>query len=385
MLFLISILPGFLHLTVKGPNSPSFGLSDNLHSRVTPDLRISVPSNVTSVKGDQRVQIYPFTQYGPNNQLLGTIQALSLCAVLSIGCLEPNFVPHFTDAAHDKSVPFSKLFETGYTPFIPRSDEVIQLDYIITTNIRSAPCWPRKRYWDNHGIKHFNYGEHPGRVIMLNRTKRSRLQMEHLVLETLQSISGTGREQNITIGYVYCDVFGRPEPDSPLLKPSFKSFSQLVVPSVHYQRLADAAMESLGLSSRTYAAIHLRLKDKCFESFANCCCGGHKGSGQQLDAVELQKAVELLRSNMGLDSIFIASQPIFQNMTQHWTWFEKLGVKTWFADATLGSFEESIVQQLICSRAHVFVGSIDSTWSDTVRNWGSHDLISSSFSSLLKV
>jgi len=61
-------------------------------------------------KPDVGVRLYPFTQYGPNNQFIGVLQALSLCIEFDILCLEPLFSPHHTER---NSTPIE--FEQIYT------------------------------------------------------------------------------------------------------------------------------------------------------------------------------------------------------------------------------------------------------------------------------
>jgi len=73
----------------------------------------------------------------------------------------------------------------------------------------------------------------------------------------------------------------------------------------------------------------------------------------------------------GKKRTFISGNPTLAAFVSEWTWARKLGVSFWFANTShlLKDYEESVVHQLICSKAHTFYKTVDSTWSDVVQMW----------------
>ncbi len=320
------------------------------------------------------VRLYPFTQFGPNNQVFGFLQALTLCRELGIQCVEPFFSPHHTERS-GAPVEFSQVYDLPADLKISRRDNVsVKLDLIITFYKHGALCWPKERYWENHRVLNFSSPENlAGVVHILNMTGHNREHMELMVLQKLSDIisNSTREDKNLTVGLIYCDTLTRPIPATRQLAKSFEHVSSQLMPARKYTDLAFQVMTELSLQTREYIALHLRLKDNCNASFEECCCESHVGSRKQITPEFLKTYILRAKRVTGKNRTFISGSPVLATFTENWDWTDEFGVVMWFAQPSdmLQDYEESIIHQLICSKAHTFYKSVESTWSEVVQLW----------------
>lgn len=325
-------------------------------------------------KADVGVRIYPFTQWGPNNQFFGVLQALSLCTELDILCYEPLFSPHHTER-NSTPIEFGQIYTLrGDAVFLRRGKDSLKLDGILTISKRGILCWPKQVYWKNHRILNFSKpASFVGAVHAINTTNRDRKDVEQLFIQKMQDIihNATRDKKSVTVAYVYCDAMERPTPAHVDLAESFARVSQSLSPASKYTHLASQIMIELGLQTNEYSAIHLRLKDKCTGTFEECCCQSHAGTRKTFTEKLLEKYILQVQNVTGKNRTFISGSPALATFVSEWTWLPKLGVSIWFAKPShvLEDYEESVVHQLICSKAHTFYKTVDSTWSDVVQLW----------------
>lgn len=317
----------------------------------------------------QRLNVYPVTQFGPNNQLLGFLQSMSLCSVLKVTCLEPALFPHFTSqrAMGASLIRFSDMYNTSELSYLEsRPAEKLHLDAIITFKKQGHVCWPSERYLYGHGFSKTSPDHVRGQLIILNFHTREKAERETYAL--LQELIAQRNVNNV--GLIYCDVFERPLPHNAKLRQAFRQLSYSLQPTDRYIDLANRALTTIGFDDMDYAAIHLRLRDGCETNFETCCCQTHKGSDVKISHDDLMVLIYNLSQVSGSSKVFVAAPPIFQNLTIGWQW-GSLNVKTWYAPTPLlNEMEESLIHQIICAKSTLFVATVpQSTWSMTVALW----------------
>ena len=319
------------------------------------------------------IRIYPFTQFGPNNQILGTLQALSLCHVLNVECIEPQLSAHSTHTS-GAARSLSSLYNISALPFIQLGLGERHLNFILAFIRNDKPCWPGRYYWKNHGLNYTIHTEFQNKILL--PWDRRRQSVEGDTLDALKKLQRRALASKHTwnVAYVYCDAMVRPFPATESLKLPFQTFSKVLVPTRKYQAIAESILADFGLLGERYAAIHIRLRDHCDTSFDSCCCYT-TGKYMNITSEQLQGFIYELRSDRDIRGVFIAGPPVLRKFVEDWTWTTELGVHTWFADnKSLDSAEESIVHQLLCAKAFQFYTSVHgSTWSNTVEYWMKED------------
>ena len=334
-------------------------------------LQDASPSLLITVEGG--IRIYPFTQFGPNNQILGTLQALSLCKALNVDCIEPQLSPH-TSHASGTARSLSSLYDTSALHLIHLTKRERDPHYILTFLRNGKPCWPGRSYWMNHGLNYSEFADFQNTILLQWNMKRQTV--EHETLEALRALQkrAVTQKQTWNVAYVYCDAMVRPIPATPVLKDAFQLFSKALIPAHKYHRVAEEILGGFSLLGKRYAALHIRLKDHCDISFDSCCCYT-TGMYRNVTSAKLKAFISELRLDKEIHGVFIAGPPVLKKFIQEWSWAKDLGVHTWFAHNTsLDSAEESIVHQLLCAKAYKFYASVlGSTWSNTVEYWMKND------------
>jgi len=244
-------------------------------------------------------------------------------------------------------------------------------DYIIYfLKHQRRTCIPTLDYWQLHRIQQ----SEQTRIVTINSTRET---AETKVISTLSGIIEKARKQkrrfpakeDLIVALVYCDAFPT-EMSLPLMHENFRRIRSSLQPVRELENIALEAMTKTGLPlNGDYIAVHLRLLDHCKSSLSECCCTT-SGSSTKLDEGILDKLLASVTRNYGQKKIFIAAPPSFKDMVVKWNFTEKETLVTWYSDESPGSLSESMVQQIICKKASLFLYSVaQSTWSQSVVAW----------------
>jgi len=312
------------------------------------------------------VHVFPFTQYGPNVQLLGFVQTLTICSVLGFICVEPGFSSLFLQRTYTASDIWS--LSNVSVPFKPRNvttAETLDLDYIIYPDKPGSGkvCEPSAGYWQMHKVRKTSATK------LMRVTSARSNETEFHVLQTMKEAATTSGKQLTTIALIYCDIFAVPF-ITENLRATFNALRAEIRPIEALEGIATDVMKmnSLPLDGN-YIAIHLRLRDFCTTSFEECCCTT-SGSRFELSSELLDQILQTTLAATGASKVFIAAPPSFLGMNVSFHHTSSSAIVTWYSESQPGSLEESIVQQLICSKANLFLYSVEkSTWSQSVIAW----------------
>ncbi len=351
----------------------------NILTKVLPSPKISViqglvtkHSTRSQLEEDAIITMFPFTQYGPNVQLYGAIQTFALCEYLKVRCIEPGFSSLFASEKMTLSDVFNLSTVTGVniTSRNASASSPLSPFYILFFRKPGGPaCIPSPIYWELHGIK----PSKKTRTMIINST---RVTAESQVISTISEIIREARnnnEANQVVALVYCDAFPS-EMSLPEMHKSFNRIRHTLQPVRTLEDLANEAMEDVGLPlNGDYIAIHLRLRDHCNTSLAECCCET-SGSYTELNEHKLDELLASIIRSSGNKKVFIAAPPSFKKMEVNWTLTDEKALVTWYSSDSPGSLSESVVQQIICKRATSFFYSVEeSTWSQSVAAWRKSD------------
>ena len=116
-------------------------------------LQVSPPETIGEIQAKpSRFMIFPFTHYGPNNQLLGLRQALSFCRILDVLCIEPGFSDHFMHHAYR----LGDFYNISDLHLVPRSSlsSPHKPDVFVYGETNKGPRWPGKSYFLMHNISY---------------------------------------------------------------------------------------------------------------------------------------------------------------------------------------------------------------------------------------
>ncbi|XRB17914.1 glycosyltransferase family 23 protein [Pseudoscourfieldia marina] len=309
----------------------------------------------------KHVELFPFTQFGPNVQLLGLLQTLSVCSMLNINCLKPGFSSLFGESFYR----LDDLFDVSKLPLKNNRHQVLQPDVFIATKRNGIVCWPAKVYFQMHNISYFENPLKPS-----YDTKVIVLQPENYETSLLKTLADVDRplSSNVTVALVYCGVgVGFPEPEHAAWSARFRALRKSLRPAQSLERKSQELKYDL-FGPEEYIALHVRLRDHCTVSFQACCCET-SGSWNRLSERDVERDIALVQAKYNLRYVFVAAPPSFQKMRGTWKWAQSESVKMYTSEEE-DSIVVSMIQQLICARAKVFLVTVPrSTWTISVSSW----------------
>ena len=335
-------------------------------------------NNVAATKAG-RFLVFPFTMYGPNVQLLGLKHALAVCIALRVQCVEPGFSDLFAQS-------FYKLGDfidiESYDLLLPRSTLPSPLRpqvFLYGLLPSGEPRWPTPSYFNMHNITVHSAppGKGYARTASCASQANSHAKNTHSTLHALRQELLLFQEQSQSeadhvVALVYSASLGDAahHPQPPLTEP-FLEVSRKLHPVEELQRKADEVLETMFPKGANFLAMHLRLKDHCKVSFEACCCET-SGNSKPLTMFDVESFAEKHMRRHGTRYLFISGPPVLERMVEGWDWLVRNAgtVKLWYSKTAAGSLEESMVQQVICSKATAFFISVpSSTWSGSVILW----------------
>lgn len=340
---------------------------------------------VKQERSEGRFILFPFTMYGPNVQLMGLKQMVAICQQLDIKCAQPGFSDLFAKNFYD----LGDFFDYGDL-LVPRSTLPAKLrPDVFLYGVMNAqgrtgtePRWPTSKYFEMHGIDYHPSPDSNDTEAQYARTREYASKIEINVESALKTIEEevdkfrsrpeSEHGQDYVVAMVYSSHLGNAKilPPDPLQK-HYLGASKSLLPSPGLQKEAGIIRDKLFPANAKFISMHLRLIDHCKTSIEECCCET-SGDMNRITPLDIEVYAEAQMLKHGTRNLFISAPPSFQSMVTKWDWFSrnKETVKLWYSSEHPGSLKESMLQQIICSRAASFVLSVpSSTWSDSVKYW----------------
>lgn len=338
-----------------------------------------------------RFLIYPLTMYGPNVQLLGLLHAVAICKHLGVQCVEPGFSDLFVE--HTYQLDDFLDLDSSNVNLLPRSALPSPLKpsvFFYGTINKHQIRWPTPQYFQMHNISYLpepskeplKEGEYYARTVQCASQLQNPLVNTESTLKALQNDIIWFQQQQVLpsssnsdhiVALVYSATLGtaiRPPP--PPLTEAFSEARRLLRPSKALHQEAQRVTQALFPGDTApFIAMHLRLLDHCKTTIKECCCET-SGSKVELTTSNIEAFAEMQMRKLGTRNLFISGPPALERMVPEWDWFvaNNATVKLWYSPTAPGSLEESMVQQLICSKASAFFASVpSSTWAGSVTAW----------------